>query len=76
MGVSFLPRLYLAFSFLRRKTLQMQRNESRTQMKSGVRSTSTSSSILNGSILSEENMSNESEEVNTGGEVNKVKQNC
>ena len=54
----------------------MQRNESRTQMKPGVRSTSTSSSILNGSILSEENLSNEAEEVNTGGEVNKVEQNC
>ena len=49
--------------FSRRKTLQMQRNESRAQMRPGKtpRSPSTSSSILSGSILGEENISNEVE---------------
>ena len=51
--------LYLS----RRKTLQMQRNESRAQMRPGKtpRSPSTSSSILSGSILGEENLANEAE---------------
>ena len=57
--------------FSRRKTLQMQRNESRAQMRPGKtpRSPSTSSSILSGSILGEENLSNEAEAETEDGSV-------
>ena len=49
----------------------MQRNESRAQMRPGKtpRSPSTSSSILSGSILGEENLSNEAEAETEDGSV-------
>ena len=54
----------------------MQRNESRAQMRPGKtpRSPSTSSSILGGSILGEENLSNEAEAETEDGSVFSTKE--
>ena len=54
----------------------MQRNESRAQMRPGKspRSPSTSSSILSGSILGEENLSNEAEAETEDGSVFSTKE--